>query len=48
MLWLRDPETCASLGVPAGYAPHAAFSLGYPASVLEPNPHDMPKVIWQP
>jgi nitroreductase len=47
MLWLRDPSTCASLGVPFDYTPHAAFTLGYPAAVPAPNPREMPKVVWQ-
>jgi nitroreductase len=46
MLWLRDPATCASLGVPAHYTPHAALTLGYPASVPSPNPREMPQVVW--
>ena len=47
MLWLRDPATCASLGVPADYTPHAPFTLGYPSSVPSANPREMPKVVWQ-
>ena len=47
MQWLRDPATSASLGVPAGYTPHAAFTLGYPANVPGANPRGMPQIIWR-
>lgn len=47
MQWLRDPATCVSLGVPAGYTPHAAFTLGYPSVAPSGTPRDMPKIIWQ-
>ena len=30
MLWLRDPATCAELGVPEGWMPYACFALGRP------------------
>jgi len=46
MPWLRDPATRARLGVPAGYTPQAAFTLGYPASVPSGKPREMPRIIW--
>jgi nitroreductase len=46
MQWLRDPATCARLGVPADYTPHAAFALGYPTSVPPATPRGAQKVIW--
>ena len=47
MLWLRDPATCAGLGVSADYAPHAAFTLGYPSGVPSGQPRAMPRIIWR-
>lgn len=47
MLWLRDPATRASLGVPADYTPHAAFTLGYPSGHATGRPRDVPQIIWQ-
>jgi nitroreductase len=46
MQWLRDSETCARLGVPADYTPHAAFTLGYPTSTPSAAPRAAQKVIW--
>jgi nitroreductase len=44
--WLRDAGTCGILGVPDRYRPHAAFTLGYPASVPPRRPRHAPQVIW--
>ena len=46
MMWLRDPATRASLGVPADYTPHAALTLGYPSGSSSGKPREMPDVIW--
>jgi nitroreductase len=46
MQWLHDPATQALLGVPRNYAPHAAFALGYPATVPQGAPRAAPEVIW--
>lgn len=46
MLWLRDAATSTSLGVPAGYTPYAAFTLGYPSGLPNGRPRAMPAVIW--
>jgi nitroreductase len=46
MPWLRDPATRATLRVPADYTPHAAFALGYPASVPGANSREIPKIVW--
>jgi nitroreductase len=46
MQWLRDPDTQASLGVPASYIPHAAFALGYPTGSPAGVPRGAPDVIW--
>lgn len=46
MLWLRDPATLAELGVPDGYGPYAAFTLGYPAAVPAPQARAAPPIIW--
>lgn len=48
MLWLHDPATCALLGVPANYTPHAALTLGYPASIPAGSPRGMPAIVWHP
>jgi nitroreductase len=47
MQWLRDPATCRDLDVPTDYTPHAAFTLGYPASTPSPNSRALPRIIWQ-
>ena len=46
MQWLRDPEICADLGVPVSYRPHAAFTLGYPASVPPSKSRHAQRTIW--
>ena len=47
MMWLRDPATRASLGIPTDYTPHAALTLGYPSGSSSGKPREMPDVIWQ-
>lgn len=46
MQWLRDPATLAELGVPVGYLPHAAFTLGYPGETPAPRSRAAPPIIW--
>jgi len=46
MLWLRDPATCASLGVPTDHTPYAVFTLGYPSGAPAGTPRAMPDVTW--
>jgi nitroreductase len=33
MLWLGNPDVRSELCIPEGFAPHAVFTLGYPAAV---------------
>lgn len=33
MLWLRDPDVCVELRIPAGFTPYAVFTLGYAAAI---------------
>jgi len=46
MLWLRDAGTRARLGVPCGYVPHAAFTMGYPESAPAGTPRPAPQIVW--
>ena len=46
MQWLRDPATRAELGVPDNYQPHAAFTLGYPASQPPRRSRPAQQVVW--
>jgi nitroreductase len=46
MQWLRDPGTCTDLGIPDRYHPHAAFTLGYPASLPPRNSRLAHQVVW--
>lgn len=47
MPWLREPATCSHLGVPAGYAPYAAFTLGYPSGQPSGVPRGKPEIVWR-
>ena len=45
-LWLENPEVRAELGIPEGFAPFAAFTLGYPARTpVAPIPFQ-PRIVW--
>jgi nitroreductase len=45
-LWLRDPLVRAEIGIPPGFTPYAALTLGYPA-LPSPEPVTLkPRVIW--
>jgi nitroreductase len=47
MLWLADAATQAELGVPDGYAPYAAFTLGWPDGEPPPaTPKPPPTIVW--
>jgi nitroreductase len=48
MLWLRDRATGTSLGVPETYTPHAAFTLGYPATLPNGKLRAAPHIVWAP
>lgn len=47
MLWLRDPDVRAELGIPEGFAPLAAFALGHPLpSPPAPTKLAPVRVVW--
>lgn len=46
-LWLHDPLVRAELRIPEGFTPHAAFALGYPASIPDrPRMIAPPRTTW--
>lgn len=45
--WLRDSVTKKELGIPEGYAPFAAFTLGYAAAKPDGSPRQRPTVVWR-
>lgn len=46
-LWLRDINVRAELLVPEGFTPHAAFALGYAASIPDrPAALSPPRTTW--
>lgn len=45
-LWLDDPETQAELGIPEGFKPFAAITLGYAAREPEPPVRFKPRIHW--
>lgn len=47
-LWLRDSAVRLELRIPEGFEPHAAFTLGYPASAPAPPAAFEPRIIWVP
>lgn len=46
MLWLGDPDVQAELCIPQGIAPHAVFTLGYPAVVPDRPAMIAPRTNW--
>lgn len=48
MPWLSQPEVQRELGVPAGFEPAAAITLGYPAEQPRGNPKARPPIHWSP
>ena len=45
-LWLADPDVWRELSIPEGFAPHAAFTLGY-AARQPPRPSGCAaRIIW--
>lgn len=46
MPWLKSPGVAEELGIPIGYAPIAALTLGYPAEAPTGNPRPRPDIHW--
>jgi hypothetical protein len=46
MLWLRSPKTRQELGIAEPFAPFAAFTLGYAASVPPSRSRERPEIVW--
>jgi nitroreductase len=46
MLWLRSPETRKELGIVGAFAPFAAFTLGYVASLPPSHSRERPQIVW--
>lgn len=46
MLWMRDAGVRAELGIPAGFEPFAAFTLGYPRVVPAAQAREAATIIW--
>jgi nitroreductase len=46
MLWLRSPDTRKELGIAEGFAPFAAFTLGYAASLPPSHSRERPEIVW--
>lgn len=44
--WLRSPGVAAELGVPAGFDPIVAMTLGYRAETPAGNPRPRPRIVW--
>ena len=46
-LWLHDIAVRTELGIPEGFTPHAAFTLGYPAATADPTSAlAAPRINW--
>lgn len=46
MPWLSSPGVAEELGVPAGFDPIAALTLGYPAEAPTRSPRPRPTIHW--
>ena len=46
MPWLRSEETRRELGIVEAFAPFAAFTLGYAASVPPSHSRERPEIAW--
>jgi nitroreductase len=46
MLWLESPQARKALGINDAFAPFAAFTLGYAASVPPPRSRERPEIVW--
>jgi nitroreductase len=46
MPWLRSEETRRELGIAEAFAPFAAFTLGYAASVPPSHSRERPEIVW--
>jgi hypothetical protein len=46
MLWLCSPDTRKELGIAEAFAPFAALTLGYAASVPPSHSRERPQIVW--
>jgi nitroreductase len=46
MLWLRSADTRKELGIAGAFAPFAAFTLGYAASLPPSHSRERPEIVW--
>ena len=46
MPWLRSPDTRKELGIADAFAPFAALTLGYAASVPPSHSRERPQIVW--
>ena len=46
MPWLRSPDTRKELGIAEAFAPFAALTLGYAASVPPSRSRERPQIVW--
>ena len=46
MPWLRSPGVAEELGIPIGFAPIAALTLGHPGEAPTGNPQPRPAIHW--